>query len=85
MHSSLSVESRFSMAVPVLSLGDGPQFVGGIHNLISDDFRDWVQVYVVSQIALLIFQDLKEAMRSVSMRQVRANCIGGIMMVLRLL
>jgi hypothetical protein len=73
------------MAIHVLSWNDGRQFVDWIQMLISDEFRDWVRVCVVFQIALLIFQDLKGAVRSVSAGQVQVNCIGGAMMVLRLL
>jgi hypothetical protein len=54
------------MAVAVLSLNDGPQFVDWIRMLISEEFRDWVRVCVISHIVLVIFQNLKEAMRSVS-------------------
>jgi hypothetical protein len=70
------------MAVPILSLSDGPQSVDWIQMLISDEFRNWVLVCVVSQIALLIFLDLKEVMRSRPVGQVLLNCIGGAMMVL---
>jgi serine/threonine protein kinase len=84
MHSTVSVKSHFLIAVSVLSLSDGPQIVNWIRILISDQFSDWVQVCLISQIALLIFQYLKEAMKSVSVEQVRLNCIGGAMMVVRL-
>jgi hypothetical protein len=73
------------MAVPVLSLNYSRQFVHGIQMLISGQFRDWVRVCVVSQIALLIFQDFKAAMQSVLVGQVLLNWIGGAMTVLRLL
>jgi hypothetical protein len=71
------------MAIPLPSLNDDPQSVDVIQMLISDESRDWVRVCMVSQIALLIFLDLKEVMRSVSVQQVLLNCIGGAMMVLR--
>jgi hypothetical protein len=35
------------VAVPVLNLNDGLQFVDVIQILISDELRDWVQVLVV--------------------------------------
>jgi hypothetical protein len=54
------------MVMPVLSFNDGPQSVDEIPQLNSDEFRDWVWVCVASQLALLIFQDLNEAMRSAS-------------------
>jgi serine/threonine protein kinase len=52
--------------------------------LISDDFRDWVRVCVISQIALLILQDLKEAMRSVSAAQLYRRCDDGLEIVVKL-
>jgi hypothetical protein len=71
------------MTRPVLSLNDGPQSVDGIQMLSSDEFRNRVQVCVVSSIGPLIFQELKEAMRSMSAGHLLLNCIGGAIMVLR--
>jgi hypothetical protein len=51
--------------------------------IISERFRDGVRVYMFSQIALLIFQNLKQAMKSAAVQQVLLNCVSGAMMVLR--
>jgi hypothetical protein len=62
----------------------GPQFVDGIQMVISDEFKDWVLVCLVSQIPLLVFRNLNEAIRSASTGQIRLSCIGGVMIVLKL-
>jgi hypothetical protein len=66
-------------------LNGGSSFVDGIRQRISDEFRDWIWVCGVSQAAFLIFQDVKEGMRSVSVESIRVNRIGGAMILLRLL
>jgi hypothetical protein len=85
MHSSLSVRSQFSTAVPVLSWNDGSQSAEGIQVLISSEFRDWVRVCVISQIALLIFQDLKDAMKSQDPGQLYRRYDDGLEFVVKLL
>jgi hypothetical protein len=73
------------MAVLVLNLSNDQQSVDGIEMMILDKFKELIRVCVISQNPLLIFRDLKEVMRLVSMRQVRLNYIGGTMMILILL
>jgi hypothetical protein len=72
------------MEIPVLSLNDGRQSSDMIQTLFSDEFRDIIRFLCGFTIALLIFHDLKEAMQSVSVSQIRVNVIDG-MMILRLL
>jgi hypothetical protein len=51
------------MGVPVLSLNDDLQSVDVIQMLISDEFRDWVRVCVVSQIQMLISDEFRDWVR----------------------